>query len=301
MTAPEKRTGPLRGGISAAVTPLSADGDGLDLEAVGPLVDFYAGGGLTGAMLGGTTGEGVLLTVDERKRLTEAFVEAAAGRIHIVVHAGAQSTADTVAIADHASAAGATAISVIAPPYFRLDDAALLQHLVRAATACTPTPFYIYEFIDRSGYPVPPDVMEALAERCENFVGLKVSDAPMERFETYLLPWLDILVGPEPLITEGFARGAVGAVSALASAFPEIVAAAVANPTNASTQTVTALRRQMERQPLHAALKCMLNLRGIPINESVRSPLRGLTPEERASLQTALSELELGSEFQASR
>ncbi len=301
MTEPGKRSGPLRGAIAAAVTPFSADGNALDFEAVNPLLDLYIDGGLTGAMLGGTTGEGVLLTVDERKRLTEAFVEAADGRIHVVVHAGAQSTADTVAVAEHAAAAGATAISVIAPPYFRLDDAALLEHLVRAAQSCAPAPFYIYEFIDRSGYPVPPEVMERLAERCENFVGLKVSDAPIERFERYLLPWLDILVGPEPLITEGLARGAVGAVSALASAFPERVSGAVANPTDASTDTVTALRRQMERQPLHAALKCVLQLRGIPINESVRAPLRALTPDERASLLTALSELQTGVQLQASR
>ena len=143
--------------------------------------------------------------------------------------------------------------------------------------------------------------MERLAERCENFVGLKVSDAPIARFEQYLLPWLDILVGPEPLITVGLARGAVGAVSALASAFPEIVTAAVANPTDASTETVTALRRQMgapapaRRTEVRAAASWNPDQRVRP------APLRALTPDERESLLTALSGLQTGVQLQASR
>ena len=288
-----RRHGPLRGALAAAVTPLTPDAGDLDPTPVAPLVELYITAGLSGVMVGGTTGEGVLLSVPERCRLTEAFVTAAAGRIDVVVHAGAQSTADTVLVAEHANAAGVTAVSVIAPPYFRLDDRALLDHLERAAIACAPTPFYIYEFIDRSGYPVPPAVMEELAERCETFVGLKVSDAPMERFERYLLPWLDVLVGPEPLIFEGIERGAVGAVSALASVFPELVADAVARPAATKSEALADLRHLLERQPFHASLKRALQLRGIPINAAVRAPLRSLTVTDQAALDSAYSALDL--------
>ena len=294
---PSGRRGPLHGAIAAAVTPLSRDGAELDLGAVGPLVELYIQAGLTGVMIGGTTGEGMLLTVDERCWLTDAFIAAAAGRIDIVVHSGAQSTRDTVSIAEHAAASKATAVSVIAPPYFRLDAAAILEHMATAANACAPTPFYIYEFADRSGYPVPPEVLRALDERSETFVGLKVSDAPLERFEKYLLPWLDILVGPEALVAVGYARGAVGAVSALAAAFPEFVAAAVASHDEAASESAAQLRREMERQPLHAALKCVLRHRGIPITEAVRAPLRALSPAERSSLLTRMDGLPTGTEL----
>jgi N-acetylneuraminate lyase len=276
--------GPLRGALAASVTPLSPDGAELDLDAVASLVDMYVDAGLTGVMVGGTTGEGVLMTVDERCRLTDAFIAAAGGRIDVVVHAGAQSTADTASIAERAAASGATAVSVIAPPYFRLDDAALLEHMGTAASVCSPTPFYIYEFADRSGYPVPVEVLQALADRHETFVGLKVSDAPLERFAKYALPWLDVLVGPESLIAAGYERGAIGAVSALASAIPEAVVQAVVKRDEASTEWAAQLRRGLERQPLHASLKCVLRHRGIPINEAVRAPLRPLTESERESL-----------------
>jgi len=285
----DRRSGPLAGAIAAAVTPFTPGGEELDLTAVGPLVELYAGSGLQGVMLGGSTGEGILLSVAERCQLTEAFKKASNGRTKVVVHAGAQTTRDTRLIAAHARDAGADAVSVIAPPYFRLDNVALLAHLVAAAEACSPTPFYIYEFMDRSGYAVPVEVLEQLGNACANFMGLKVSDAPFERFKPYLLPWLDILVGPESLISVGFSHGAVGAVSALASAFPELIASLVANPTEENAERVTQLRVLMERQPLHASLKAVLRDRGVPLNEDVRGPLRALTEEERANVLEAVS------------
>ena len=77
------------------------------------------------------------------------------------------------------------------------------------------------------------DVLRRLRERAPNFVGLKVSDAPWEAFEPYLSLGLDVFVGPEALIHRGIEGGAIGAVSALASAFPEQVAAVVRDPTEA--------------------------------------------------------------------
>ena len=139
------------------------------------------------------------------------------------MHCGAQSTWDTVELAAHAADIGADAVAVMAPPYFPLDDDELLAHLAAAARAAAPTPFYVYEFAARSGYPVPISVLERLRESAPNFRGLKVSDTPWERFAPYLLEGLDIFVGPEALIPQGLAAGAAGAVSALASAFPELV------------------------------------------------------------------------------
>jgi dihydrodipicolinate synthase/N-acetylneuraminate lyase len=115
-------------------------------------------------------------------------------------------------------------------------------------------------------------------------VGLKVSDTPYERFARYLLPGFDVFVGPEALIHEGLAGGAVGAVSALASAFPAEVAAVVRKPTERGAARLGELRAFVERFPRQAALKHLLALRGLPIGEDVRAPLRSLTPDERNEL-----------------
>jgi dihydrodipicolinate synthase/N-acetylneuraminate lyase len=274
----------LRGALAAAATPLRAGGEALDEDAFEPYVDFLTAGGLDGILAFGTTGEGILLRVDERRRAAELFVAAARGRLQVAVHAGAQSTRDTVELAEHAASAGADAVAVISPPYFPLDEDALLAHLRAAAHACAPTPFYVYEFERASGYAVSPDVLRALRDAAPNLVGLKVSDSPYEKFEPYLHEGLDVFVGPEAFIGRGIDGGAVGAVSALGSAFPEQVAAAVRE----RSDRLGELRQVVERFPRHAALKRVIARREVPLHEDVRAPLRPLTDDERRDLDAAV-------------
>lgn len=275
---------PLRGALAASVTPLHDGGAHLDETAFEPLVGFFAAAGLDGVLVLGTAGEGILLRPEERRRVAELFLEAASGRLQVAVHCGAQTTADTVALAAHAAEAGADAVVVIGPPYFKLDERAQHAHFLAAAAACAPLPFYVYEFATTTGYPVAPAVIERLREEAPNLAGLKVSDTPFDAFRRYLLPGLDVFVGPEALIAEGMAAGAVGAVSALASAFPAEVAAVVRDPTPEGAARLGELRSFVERFPRQAALKRILALRGLPVREDVRAPLRTLTAAERAEL-----------------
>jgi dihydrodipicolinate synthase/N-acetylneuraminate lyase len=274
----------LTGALAASVTPLRDGGAAIDEDGIGPVVDFLATGGLDGLLALGTNGEGILLSLDERRQVAELYVEAAGDRLQVAVHCGAQSTADTVALAEHAAGAGADAVAVIAPPYFKLDDESLLDHFTAAARACAPVPFYVYEFAITSGYAVSPDVVRRLRDQAPNLAGLKVSDRTWEELAGYLIEGLDIFVGFEGLIAPARAQGAVGAVSALASAFPEIIAAAV----RGEDVDPGSLRAQVDRYPRHAALKHVLVRRGVPIGEDVRAPLRGLTAAERAALDAEL-------------
>src|SRR5688500_19142243 len=104
----------LRGALAAAVTPLR-DGR-LDEEAFEPYVGFLAAGGLNGILALGTTGEGILFSVEERQRWLELFVAASANLLQVAVHCGAQTTSDTVALAAHAAESGADAVAVVGPP-----------------------------------------------------------------------------------------------------------------------------------------------------------------------------------------
>ena len=275
----------LKGALAAAVTPLTNAGEGLDEVAFAPYVAFLARGGVDGLLVLGTTGEGFLLPLEQRMRAAQLFVEAANGQLQVAVHCGAQSTWDTVELAAQAADIGADGVAVMPPPYFPLDERELLAHLSAAARACAPTPFYVYEFAARSGYPVPVAVLQELRGAAPNFRGLKVSDTPWERFAPYLLEGLDVFVGPEALIPQGFAGGATGIVSALGSAFPELIAAALRDPEAADLAPV---RRALERFPLQAAAKVVLARRGVPIGPAVRRPLRTLTDEERMELDSWL-------------
>jgi dihydrodipicolinate synthase/N-acetylneuraminate lyase len=272
----------LRGALAAALTPLKDGGEARDEGAIAPYVEFLIEGGLDGLLALGTTGEGFLLPLEQRLRAGQLFVEAANGRLLVAVHCGAQSTWDTVQLAAHAADIGADGIAVMAPPYFTLDETELLAHFDAAARACAPTPFYVYEFAARSGYPVPLPVLQRLREAASNFRGLKVSDTPWERFAPYVLEGLDVFVGPEALLPQGLAAGAAGAVSALASTFPELVAGAVRDPRSVDLGPV---RAALERFPFQAAAKFVVARRGVPIGADVRRPLRMLSAEERGALE----------------
>ncbi len=271
------------------MTPLRDGGRALDEAAVGPYVDLLVAARLDGILALGTTGEGILLSADERRRVARRFVEAAAGRVDVAIHCGAQTTAETAALCADAAAIGAAAVAVIGPPYFALDERSLLGHFAAAAAACAPLPFYVYEFAARAGYAVPLPVIARLRETAPNLVGLKVSNTPWERFEPYLVAGLDVFVGPEALIARGLAAGACGAVSGLAAAFPEIVAAHVRAPDEAGSRAVAELRAALQALPFHAAQKEILARRGLPIRADVRAPLRGLDDAERRVLDSILA------------
>jgi dihydrodipicolinate synthase/N-acetylneuraminate lyase len=273
----------LRGAIAAALTP-QRDGS-IAEDVFAPYADFLAAGGLDGVLALGTTGESLVFNPAERRRVAELFVEAGKGKLQVAVNAGAQTTADTVALADHAAAVGADAVAVISPPYFPLDDEAVFAHLAAAAHACAPTPFYVYEFAKASGYAVSSAVLARLREAAPNLVGMKVSDTPYEAFEPYLHEGLDVFVGPEAFIGSGIAAGAVGAVSALGSAFPEHVARAVRE----RSDDLAALRDVVDRFPRHAALKLVVARRGVPMPPDVRAPLRRLGEDEERELFDALA------------
>jgi dihydrodipicolinate synthase/N-acetylneuraminate lyase len=280
----------LRGALAAAVTPLTDGGAELDEPAFGPLVGFLADGGLDGILALGTTGEGIMLSLDERRRAAELFVETRPAGFAVAVHCGAQSTRDTVALAEHAASIDADAVAVIAPPYFDFDEGSFLQHFSAAAAACSPVSFYVYEFAARSGYAVPVPVIERLRARAANLCGLKVSDAPIEAVEAYMLDGLDVFVGLEPLVLAGLERGAAGTVSGLATAFPEVVAALVHRRSPQAHDVVTRLRDRLAALPFHAAMKEALAARGVPVRSDVRAPLRGLTPDEGETLRAAIAE-----------
>jgi 4-hydroxy-tetrahydrodipicolinate synthase len=274
--------------VTAAVTPLSDDGAALDTDAIPPYVAFLESHGADGVFACGTTGEGVLLSLDERRRTAEAFRAALSGIL--IVHAGAQTTVDTVALGSHAAEIGADAVAVIPPPYFALDADALTAHFVAAAAACAPLPFYCYAFTARSGYPLPIDVIRRIADAAPNLAGLKVSESPFERVAPYLELGLPVLIGNEPLIADGLAGGAIGSVSGMSAAFPDVVREALDAGDDAAMARLRGVRAAMEASgQFIAAAKHVLGMRGVPVTAGMRAPLRSLSAEEAADLESAVA------------
>jgi dihydrodipicolinate synthase/N-acetylneuraminate lyase len=290
--------GPLRGCVAAAVTPLKDDGAAVDLDAIEPYVAYLEKGGVDGIFPLGTTGEGLLLSTEERERAAEAFVAAAhkpgRRRLSVAVHCGAATTAEAARLSAHAASIGADATVALGPTFFSYDAAAQLAHFRAVAAASRGSPFYVYEFAARVGYRLAPELLAKLRDLAPNFVGAKVSNATFDAVEPYLDPTLglDVFVGAEALIARALAAGATGAVSGLAAVFPEVVSAHVRAPDAAGSTRVAELRRRVEAAPFHAASKEILVARGVPMRASVRAPLRPLdAAEARAARALAAADV----------
>jgi len=280
----------ISGTLAAAVTPLRDGGVRLDEDAFGPLLEFWSGAGLDGLLMLGTTGEGIMLAREERRRVAELTM-AGAGDLRVIVHCGAQTTADTTALAAHAAEVGADGVAVISPPYYAFSEEELVEHFAAAAAACAPLPFYLYEFADRSGYAMPVAVVERLRERASNLTGMKITDAPFDRVEPYLATGLDIFIGTENLIPDGLERGSVGAMSGVAAVFPEAVCALVRDPTEEHAAVVRSLAATLAKYPWQASVKAALARRGLPIRPDVRAPLQPLPAEAADALADELQAL----------
>lgn len=128
----------------ALLTPYTAD-DQVNLTAVRELVDYHLGKGVTGFYLCGSTGEGLFLSVAERRAIVETVMDQLAGRAEVIVHVGAASVNDAVALAEHAAAVGADGISSIVPPV-AYDARGVAPYLARVAAATPGLPFLPYLF-----------------------------------------------------------------------------------------------------------------------------------------------------------
>src|SRR5829696_756081 len=126
---------PFHGVLPALITPFTEDGGAIDTQALAANVERLVGAGVGGLVPGGSTGEFTKLSHAERRTLTEATVEAAAGRVPVVPGTGALSTRETVELSVHAEQAGAAAVIVVPPFYDRLSWRELLAHYTAVADA----------------------------------------------------------------------------------------------------------------------------------------------------------------------
>ena len=133
----------FRGVLPALITPFSEDGGAVDTEALAANVERLIAAGVGGLVPGGSTGEFTTLSNAERRQVAEVVIEAAAGRVPVVVGTGALSTRETVELSVHAERAGAAAVMVVPPFYDAPKWHELLAHYNAVADAISiPIMYY---------------------------------------------------------------------------------------------------------------------------------------------------------------
>ncbi len=206
----------LTGLIAAPHTPMHPDGS-LHLDVVKTQAALLKKEGVRGVFVGGTTGEGASLTTEERKALTEAWVEVCGPELALIVHVGHNALHEATALARHAQTAGAHATAALAPSFFKPANVNTLVDVCATIAGVTPDlPFYYYHIPSMTGVALSmPDFLRTAGPKIPNLAGIKFSTSDLMQFRSCLAlenSRYTMFFGSDEMLLGAMAMGATGAV-----------------------------------------------------------------------------------------
>ena len=163
--------------IIAMITPFNQDGS-VNYEAAVELAKKYADEG-SGILLGATTGEGAVMTEEEKLKLFKVVADELKGKTLIMGNVGTNNTAESIAIAKKAEATGVDLLLCIVPYYNKPNQDGCYAHFAAIAKA-TSLPFFIYNVPGRTGGSIEPEPVCRLARDYDNIIGLKDASASLD-------------------------------------------------------------------------------------------------------------------------
>ncbi|KAJ7420063.1 N-acetylneuraminate lyase [Pitangus sulphuratus] len=172
----------LQGLVAATITPMTPDGQ-INLPVIRQYVDYLVNEQhVKNVFVNGTTGEGLSLSIQERKQLAEEWMCQGKDKLdHVIIHVGALSLLESQELARHAAAIGAGGIAVIAPFFFKPTHKDELVPLLQKVAAEAPAvPFYYYHIPPLTGVKIRvEELLEGIKERIPTFQGVKFSDTDL--------------------------------------------------------------------------------------------------------------------------
>jgi len=219
VTSSASSTAPLRidGLVAAVYSPFDSSG-ALNISVVTAQHNYLASTGVGWVFVSGTTGESVSLTVDERKRLVEAWLKM---RPNVIAHVGTDCLADARELAAHAAQAGAKAVAAMPPSFFKPANAEALARTIASICAAAPKlPCYYYHIPSMTGVEIAMiDFVLAIEPLSPNFAGVKYTGLYTHpgfmdavRVLNYKSGKFEVLCGREEMMLEALAVGIKGHV-----------------------------------------------------------------------------------------
>jgi len=288
----------VKGVIPALVTPFTKS-DEVDLKAVEAIAKFLVANGVHALMPVGGTGEFPSLLREEKRDVVAAVARAAKGKVPIIPGTAACSTREVILLSNEAHAAGADAVIVTAPYYFKLPEQSLLRHYTSVAqnVGC---PVIVYNNPLYTGNPMSPQLLAQLMA-VKNIIGVKNSASDMgQLIEMIRLSpkGRSLCTGIDSQFYPALCVGASGVYSTAACVVPAqmvrlytLFVQGKHAEALALHMQLQALNKYLEYDPGYVApAKEALNLLGLP-GGYLRAPLPELTAEEKSGVRAALKEI----------
>ena len=208
----------IKGLIDAPFTPFHEDGS-LNLAPIPEYAALLARNGLKGVFINGSSGEGYMLTEEERMQLAEAWMAAVPKDFKVIVHVGSTSVMSSRRLAEHAQKIGAWGIGAMATPFPKIGNIEqLCRYCEEIASAAPELPFYYYHIPAFNGaFLSMYDFLNAVDGRIPNFAGIKYTFESLyeyNRCRRYQNGKFDMLHGQDetilPCLAMGGAQGGIG-------------------------------------------------------------------------------------------
>lgn len=290
----------LTGLIAAPHTPFNRNNQ-VNFSAIDQIAALLIEQGVTGAYVCGTTGEGIHCSVEERKAITERWVQAADGKLDLIIHTGALSIVDSISLTEHAETLDILATSAIGPCFFKpgsVDD--LVDYCASIASAAPSKGFYYYHS-GMSG--VSLDLEQFLIkgnERIPNLSGAKFNNADLYEYQRCLRVAdgkFDLPFGVDEFLPAGLAVGAIGAVGSTYNYAAPLYLAIIeafkrgdqAQVTSLMDKVIAIIRILVEYGGV-AAGKAAMEIHGIDAGDP-RTPIRALTSAQKADVVAKMRDI----------
>lgn len=270
----------FQGVAPALVTPFTSD-DEVDEQAFRGLIDTQIDGGVSGLVVLGTTGENPTVSEDERRRIVDIAVEAADGRVPVIVGTGTNNTEESVAFSTAAVDAGADGLLVVGPYYNKPPQSGFVAH-VEAIAEAADAPILLYNVPGRTSFNVEAETTLQLAEEVPQVVGMKEASGDLEQIGDILLHRPDdfaVYAGDDEITLPLLAMGGDGVVSVISNALPGVFSDMV----EAGLTDDWAQARETHFDLLPAMRACFLETNPIPI-KAVCAAMGWMEPHVRLPL-----------------
>lgn len=266
----------------------------ISVEGITALTEYFVEKGVKGVYVGGSSGECIYQSVEERKLTLETVMKAAKGRLTVIAHIACNNTRDSMELAKHAESLGVDAIASIPPIYFKLPDYAIAKYWNDMSAAAPNTDFIIYNIPQLAGVALSIPLLKEMLKN-PNVIGVKNSSMPTQDIQMFKDEGSKdgrafvVFNGPDEQIISGLAMGADGGIGGTYGAMPELINKEFELFRAGDLKTAREVQYDIDRiiyalcgckGNMYAVIKEVLKIRcGLDLG-GVRAPLFNLIPED---------------------
>ncbi len=268
-------------------------------ERVRALTEHMIQKGVTGLYVGGSSGECIYQSVEERKLLLENVMAVARGRIVIIAHVACNNTDDSCALAAHAESLGVDAIAAIPPIYFHLPPYAIAKYWNDISAAAPNTDFVIYNIPQLAGVALSSDLLREMLKN-PRVIGVKNSSMPVQDIEMWRDEGAFVFNGPDEQLLSGLVAGAGAGIGGTYGAMPELylmIYKLVGEGKISEAREIqdacchVIYKMCSAKGNMYAVIKGILRLNGGPDIGGVRAPLYNLQPEDMPIVEACAADI----------